>query len=57
MSTLRETIVAKIALSEATVAEWKQDLATLEANSVSTLETDVEAIKVWFEAAAKHLGL
>lgn len=53
--TLRETIEAKIAASEAELVSLKADLEKL--SPMAFIDQEVTTISEWFKAVAKHVGL
>jgi len=55
MSTLRETIQAKIAAAEAELAQSKAELVSLETTSADWLNKEVQAVKDFFTIVSKHL--
>jgi hypothetical protein len=55
MTTLRETIQAKITAAEAEVTAAKQELAGLETTATAWLSHDITEVKSFFASVKKHL--
>ena len=57
MATVREVINAKIAAAEQELVTLRNDLVAAEASGTGFLEHEVEEVRGWFAAIAKHVGL
>ena len=57
LTQVRADADAALSKAEAEVTNLRADLAAFESNTTRVLETDVEAIKTWFQALGKHLDL
>jgi hypothetical protein len=55
--TLREIVQLKLDAAKFEVGKLEDELTTLEAKTATLFDSDVEAIKEWFESVKVHLGL